>query len=165
MVSWSATTNTSRFCSASLASSSAFACTSTCRPFTDRTRLMRFDSALTWFSASASRATDSTDSRFALSIAAALCAFCRSIRRWTSSVNRSDSLEIRPEKYFTASGSSAGVADRFGEREIAPAGVFSSCETLVTKSRRMISKRRCSLMSEMKIANRLSAICPTRTCR
>ena len=49
----------------------------------------------------------STESRSAFSTAAALCAFCKSIKRCTNSVNRSDSLEMRPAKYFTMPGSSA----------------------------------------------------------
>ena len=72
---------------------------------------------------------------------------------------------MRPAKYFTMPGSSAASPIVSASREIAPAGVFNSCETFVTKSRRIISKRRCSLISEMKIAKRSSEIWPTRTCR
>ena len=60
---------------------------------------------------------------------------------WTSLPSRSDSVNIRSAKRRTASGSSAASCIASESRRIAPTGVFSSWETLATKSRRTSSTR------------------------
>ena len=149
------------------ASSSAAASASTgaCSPRSDSRMAMCFAPACTRFSPTAARTTDMADMRCALSIAGASCARCSSIRWVTSSVSRADSLVMRPAKYRTAPGSSAASETVSASSEIAPAGVFSSWETLVTKSRRIRSNRRCSVTSLMNTAYRPSQIWPTRTRR
>lgn len=55
-------------------------------------------SACTWFSPIAARTTPIVDTGSDATMPSMDCAFCRSIRRWTSSVRRPDSLATRPEK-------------------------------------------------------------------
>ena len=54
---------------------------------------------------------------------------------------------MRPAKRWTASGSSAAPSMASASRASAPTGVFSSCPTLATKSRRTASTRRASVTS------------------
>ena len=65
----------------------------------------------------------------------------------TSRDSRSDSVSIRPANRRTASGSSAASRTASASSLIAPTGVFSSWETLATKSRRTVSTRRSRVRS------------------
>ena len=65
----------------------------------------------------------------------------------TSLVSRALSVCIRPENRVTASGSSAASCTASASRLSAPTGVFSSWETLATKSRRIASTRRSRVRS------------------
>ncbi len=66
---------------------------------------------------------------------------------WTRLIRRVASICMRPAKRLTASGSSAASMTASDSREIAPTGVFSSCDTFATKSRRTASMRRASVRS------------------
>ena len=57
---------------------------------------------------------------------------------------------MRPAKRTTASGSSLAPSTASLNIESAPMGVFSSCEILATKSRRIESRRLNSLSSKIK---------------
>ncbi len=65
----------------------------------------------------------------------------------TSRVSRPLSVCIRPANRVTASGSSAASCTASASRLSAPTGVFSSWETLATKSRRIDSTRRSRVRS------------------
>ena len=65
----------------------------------------------------------------------------------TSRVSRALSVCIRPANRVTASGSSAASCTASASRFSAPTGVFSSWETLATKSRRIASTRRSRVRS------------------
>ena len=65
----------------------------------------------------------------------------------TSRVSRSLSVCIRPANRVTASGSSAASCTASASSLIAPTGVFSSWDTLATKSRRIASTRRSRVRS------------------
>ena len=67
------------------------------------------------------------------------CSRDRSMSSRTSRPSRSASCAMRPAKRCTASGSSAACSIASARRASAPTGVFSSCPTLATKSRRTAS--------------------------
>ena len=66
---------------------------------------------------------------------------------WTSRVSRWLSVCMRPANRVTASGSSAASCTASASRLSAPTGVFSSWDTLATKSRRIASTRRSRVRS------------------
>ena len=66
---------------------------------------------------------------------------------WTIRESRSLSVSIRRAKRSTASGSSEASATASARSLIAPTGVFSSWDTLATKSRRTASTRRSRVRS------------------
>ena len=95
----------------------------------------------------ASATMSATSISVAPGIGSAPCTRDSSISSPTSFASRPPSCWMRAAKRCTASGSSAASWIASASRVSPPTGVFSSWETLATKSRRTLSSRRCSLSS------------------
>ena len=108
---------------------------------------MLFASAANRLRSSASFTSASVDTRVPRAITSADCSRDSSIISRTSAESRCDSRRSLPVKYSIACGSSDASSIASASRPIAPTGVFSSCETLATKSLRTRCTREISVRS------------------